>query len=119
MYESTTSMNRSVLMACPMDPQPDHGESTYEGSNRLASKVALITGADSGIGRAVAIAYAREGADVAIAYLSEHEDAEETKRWVEKAGRRALLLLGDITDRKHCRGSSRRPPRPSDASTCW
>ncbi|WP_250487779.1 glucose 1-dehydrogenase [Caballeronia sp. GaOx3] len=90
-------------LTAPMDPQPDHGESTYEGSSRLAGKVALITGADSGIGRAVAIAYAREGADVAIAYLSEHEDAEETKRWVEKAGRRALLLPGDITDREHCR----------------
>ena len=87
----------------PMDPPPDHGESSYKGSNRLAGKVALITGADSGIGRAVAIAYAREGADVAISYLNEHDDAEETKRWVEKAGRRALLLPGDITDREHCK----------------
>jgi NAD(P)-dependent dehydrogenase (short-subunit alcohol dehydrogenase family) len=87
----------------PMDPQPDHGEESYKGSGRLAGKVALITGGDSGIGRAVAIAYAREGADIAIAYLSEHEDAKETARWVEQAGRRALLLPGDITDRGHCR----------------
>jgi NAD(P)-dependent dehydrogenase (short-subunit alcohol dehydrogenase family) len=69
----------------------------------LQGKVALITGADSGIGRAVAIAYAREGADVAIAYLDEHDDANETKRWVEAAGRTALLLPGDITNREHCR----------------
>jgi NAD(P)-dependent dehydrogenase (short-subunit alcohol dehydrogenase family) len=86
-----------------MDPQPDHGEQSYKGSGRLAGKAALITGADSGIGRAAAIAYAREGADVAIAYLDEHEDAKETARWVEKAGRKALLLPGDITDAAHCR----------------
>ncbi|SOE47725.1 NAD(P)-dependent dehydrogenase, short-chain alcohol dehydrogenase family [Caballeronia arationis] len=87
----------------PMDPPPDHGEYTYQGSGRLADKIALITGADSGIGRAVAIAYAREGADAAIAYLNEEEDARETARWVEQAGRRALLLPGDISDRAHCR----------------
>lgn len=69
----------------------------------MQGKVALITGADSGIGRAVAIAYAREGADVAIAYLDEHDDANETKRCVEAAGRTALLLPGDITNREHCR----------------
>ena len=90
-------------MTAPMDPQPDHGEQSYKGSGRLASKVALITGADSGIGRAVAIAYAREGADIAIAYLNEDDDARETAHWVEEAGRRALLLPGDITDRAHCR----------------
>ncbi|MFM0522562.1 MULTISPECIES: glucose 1-dehydrogenase [Caballeronia] len=95
--------DRRPGLTAPMDPQPDHGESTYRGNNRLADKIALITGADSGIGRAVAIAYAREGADVAIAYLDEHDDAKETARWVEKAGRRALLLPGDITDRTHCR----------------
>ncbi|KXV03196.1 NAD(P)-dependent oxidoreductase [Caballeronia megalochromosomata] len=90
-------------LTAPMDPAPDHGESSYQGSNRLAGKVALITGADSGIGRAVAIAFAREGADVAIAYLDEHDDARDTARWVEQAGRRALLLPGDITDREHCK----------------
>ncbi|SAK58372.1 dehydrogenase [Caballeronia fortuita] len=90
-------------LTAPMDPAPDHGESSYKGSNRLAGKVALITGGDSGIGRAVAIAYAREGADVAISYLNEQGDAEETARWVEKAGQRALLLPGDITDREHCK----------------
>jgi NAD(P)-dependent dehydrogenase (short-subunit alcohol dehydrogenase family) len=86
-----------------MDPQPDHGEMTYKGSGKLAGKIALITGADSGIGRAVAIAFAREGADVAICYLSEDEDAKETARWVEQAGRKSLLLPGDITDHAHCR----------------
>ncbi|WP_254518497.1 SDR family NAD(P)-dependent oxidoreductase, partial [Salmonella enterica] len=76
----------------PMDPRPDHGEDSYVGHGRLLDRRALVTGADSGIGRAVAIAYAREGADVAISYLDEHEDAEETKRLVEDAGRRAILL---------------------------
>ncbi|MEM5326366.1 SDR family oxidoreductase [Paraburkholderia sp. JHI2823] len=87
----------------PMDPQPDHGEASYRGSGRLAGKVALVTGGDSGIGRAVCIAFAREGADVAIAYYDEHDDAKETARWVEEAGRRALLLPGDIRDRAWCR----------------
>jgi len=87
----------------PLDPPPDHGEATYRGSGRLAGKAALVTGGDSGIGRAVCIAFAREGADVAIAYLDEHDDARETARHVEAAGRRALLLPGDITDRAHCR----------------
>jgi len=84
-----------------MNPRPDHGEDSYRGKGLLTGKVALITGADSGIGRAVANAYAREGADVAIAYLEEHEDARETGRLVEAAGRRALLLPGDIGDLKH------------------
>ncbi|PXW27578.1 hypothetical protein SAMN05445871_1821 [Paraburkholderia caballeronis] len=87
----------------PLDPQPDHGERTYRGSGRLAGKIALVTGGDSGIGRAVCIAFAREGADVAIAYLDEHDDARETAHYVEEAGRRALLIAGDITDRAHCR----------------
>ncbi|WP_244817206.1 glucose 1-dehydrogenase [Caballeronia sp. Lep1P3] len=95
--------DRTPGLTEPMNPKPDHGEQTYKGSGRLAGKAALITGADSGIGRAVAIAYAREGADVAIAYLDEHDDAKETARWVEEAGRKALLLPGDITDRQHCR----------------
>ncbi len=86
-----------------MNPRPDHGEETYNGSGRLDGKVALITGADSGIGRAVALAYAREGADVFVGYLSETEDAEETKRLVEAAGRACLLFPGDLADREVCR----------------
>src|SRR4051794_13225258 len=86
-----------------MNPKPDHGEDSYRGLGRLKDKVALITGADSGIGRAIAIAYAREGADVAIAYLSEEEDARETERWVTEAGRKALRLPGDIREEAHCR----------------
>ncbi|WP_405636790.1 SDR family oxidoreductase [Streptomyces sp. NBC_01178] len=86
-----------------MSPRPDHGERSYRGSGRLSGKAAVITGGDSGIGRAVAIAYAREGADVLISYLDEHEDAEETKRWVEEAGRRCVLVPGDVADPAHCR----------------
>ncbi|WP_230483108.1 SDR family oxidoreductase [Sphingomonas sp. Leaf21] len=86
-----------------MRTKPDHGEDSYTGKGLLDGKVALITGGDSGIGRAVAIAYAREGADVAISYLAEEQgDAEETRSWVQKAGRRCLLLPGDIRDRDHC-----------------
>jgi NAD(P)-dependent dehydrogenase (short-subunit alcohol dehydrogenase family) len=80
----------------------DHGEQSYKGQGRLKDQVALITGADSGIGRAVAIAFAREGADIAISYLSEHEDAKETAKWVEQAGRKALVVSGDITSEQHC-----------------
>ncbi|SFK51418.1 SDR family oxidoreductase [Methylorubrum salsuginis] len=87
-----------------MTPAPDHGETSYVGKGLLTDRVALITGGDSGIGRAVSIAYAREGADVAISYLdAEQSDAEETARWVEQAGRRALLLPGDLRDEDHCR----------------
>ena len=86
-----------------MSPLPDHGEETYKGSGRLAGKKAIITGGDSGIGRAVAIAYAREGADVLISYLDEDEDAEETKAWVERAGRKAILVPGDIQYAPHCK----------------
>jgi NAD(P)-dependent dehydrogenase (short-subunit alcohol dehydrogenase family) len=86
-----------------MQPVPDHGEESYRGSARLLGKKAIITGGDSGIGRAVAIAYAREGADLLIAYLDEHEDAEETRHWVEAAGRKAVLVPGDIQDPHHCR----------------
>src|SRR4051794_2966587 len=86
-----------------MNVKPDHGEESYRGLGRLTDRVALITGADSGIGRAVAIAFAREGADVAISYLpEEEEDAAETERWVTQAGRRALRLPGDIRDEQHC-----------------
>src|SRR5579885_259532 len=84
-------------------PRPDHGEESYRGSGKLEGRAALITGADSGIGRAVAIAFAREGADVLIAYLSEDDDAHETKKWVEEAGRKAVLMAGDIQDPRHCR----------------
>jgi NAD(P)-dependent dehydrogenase (short-subunit alcohol dehydrogenase family) len=84
-------------------PRPDHGEESYQGSGKLRDRVALITGADSGIGRAVAIAFAREGADILVAYLNEHEDAEETVRWVEKAGRKAVAAPGDVADPAHCR----------------
>ena len=86
-----------------MDPRPDHGEETYRGSGRLEGKKAVITGGDSGIGRAVAIAYAREGADVLIAYLDEDDDAQETARWIEEAGRKAVLVSGDISSAGHCR----------------
>ncbi|MFZ0524537.1 MAG: SDR family oxidoreductase [Xanthobacteraceae bacterium] len=86
-----------------MRPRPDHGEQSYRGSGKLAGKKAIITGADSGIGRAVAIAFAREGADILIAYLDEHDDAKETQRIVEEAGRKAVLLAGDIQSAKHCR----------------
>ena len=87
-----------------MVPEPDHGEASYRGSGKLTGQAALITGGDSGIGRAVAIAFAREGADVAIAYLPEEQaDAEAVAGWVEKAGRRALLLPGDLKDPAHGR----------------
>jgi NAD(P)-dependent dehydrogenase (short-subunit alcohol dehydrogenase family) len=86
-----------------MDPIPDHGERSYKGSGRLAGKKAIITGGDSGIGRAVAIAYAREGADLLISYLSEQSDADETKNLVEAAGRKAILVPGDIQEAAHCR----------------
>jgi NAD(P)-dependent dehydrogenase (short-subunit alcohol dehydrogenase family) len=86
-----------------MQPKADHGEQSYRGHGRLEGKSALITGGDSGIGRAVAIAFAREGADVAISYLAaEERDAKESERLVRDAGRRALLLPGDITSEQHC-----------------
>ncbi|MFB6464417.1 SDR family oxidoreductase [Bradyrhizobium tunisiense] len=86
-----------------MKPRPDHGEESYKGSGRLAGKKALITGGDSGIGRAVAIAYAREGADIVISYLNEDEDAAEVKALVEREGRKAILMPGDIGNPEHCR----------------
>jgi NAD(P)-dependent dehydrogenase (short-subunit alcohol dehydrogenase family) len=84
-----------------MTPVPDCGEESYKGSGKLTDKVAVITGGDSGIGRAVAIAYAREGADVLISYLSEDSDAKDTAEYVEKAGRR--VVKGDVADPQHCR----------------
>jgi hypothetical protein len=86
-----------------MSPRPDHGEESYRGSGRLAGKKAVITGGDSGIGRAVAIAFAREGADVLISYLNEHEDARDTAGWIEREGRTAVLVPGDIGEAAHCR----------------
>jgi NAD(P)-dependent dehydrogenase (short-subunit alcohol dehydrogenase family) len=86
-----------------MDPRPDHGESSYRGSGKLKGKKAVITGADSGIGRAVALAYAREGADILIAYLNEHDDAHEVKALVEAEGRKAVLIAGDLRSADHCR----------------
>ena len=86
-----------------MNPLPDHGETSYKGAGRLNGKKAIITGADSGIGRAVALAFAREGADVLISYLSEDDDATQTKRLVEEAGRKAVLVAGDIQHPAHCR----------------
>jgi len=86
-----------------MQPKPDHGENSYRGSGKLTGKKAIITGADSGIGRAVAIAFAREGADILIAYLDEHDDAKETQRLVEEAGRKGVPLAGDIQSPAHCR----------------
>ena len=86
-----------------MSPQVDHGENSYKGTSRLQDKVAIITGGDSGIGRAVAIAFAREGADVVLAYLKEEEDdARETANWVEKAGRKAILMPGDVQKARFC-----------------
>lgn len=86
-----------------LDPKADHGEETYKGSGKLAGLAAIVTGADSGIGRAVAIAYAREGADVLISYFTEHEDACETERLVKASGRQALCVSGDIKDENHCK----------------
>jgi NAD(P)-dependent dehydrogenase (short-subunit alcohol dehydrogenase family) len=91
-----------------MEPVPDCGEESYRGSGKLTDKVAIVTGADSGIGRAVAIAYAGEGADVVISYLDEHDDAQETAQYVEKAGRRALLVAGDLSRPEACRELVRR-----------
>ncbi|BCJ76466.1 SDR family oxidoreductase [Catellatospora bangladeshensis] len=85
-----------------MEHKPDHGEDSYQGHGRLSGKRAVITGGDSGIGRATAIAFAREGADVVIGYLNEHEDAQETGKLVEDAGRRAVLVPGDLSGREQC-----------------
>jgi NAD(P)-dependent dehydrogenase (short-subunit alcohol dehydrogenase family) len=86
-----------------LHPRADHGEHSYEGHDLLKNKIAVVTGGDSGIGRAICIAFAREGADVVVSYLDEHRDAEETRRWVEQAGRKCLLIPGDISEAAHCR----------------
>lgn len=90
-----------------MRPTPDHGEKSYRGSGKLLGRKALITGGDSGIGRAVAIAFAREGADVAIAYYNEHDDAQATMRWVRDAGRNGLAIQGDLSNPAHCQETVR------------
>jgi len=86
-----------------MNPKPDHGEESYKGLGRLKGKVAIVTGGDSGIGKAVCIAYAREGADVVCCHLNEDKDAQETKKWVEKAGQKCLLVNADISEDKNCK----------------
>jgi NAD(P)-dependent dehydrogenase (short-subunit alcohol dehydrogenase family) len=94
-----------------MTPRPDYGEQSYRGHGRLTGKAALITGGDSGIGRAVALAFAREGADVLISYLNEEPDAQETVRAVQAAGRRGVAVAGDIGDERHCRALVERAAR--------
>jgi NAD(P)-dependent dehydrogenase (short-subunit alcohol dehydrogenase family) len=91
-----------VGLESEMQPRPDYGEESYRGSGKLQGKAAVITGGDSGIGRAVALAFAREGADVLISYLDEHSDAQETVRIVEKEGQRCIPVAGDIGDAGHC-----------------
>jgi NAD(P)-dependent dehydrogenase (short-subunit alcohol dehydrogenase family) len=86
-----------------MDPKPDHGETSYQGTGKLTGRKALITGGDSGIGKAVAIAFAREGADVLVSYLNEEEDAKEVERYIQAAGRKAVLMPGDISNEEHCK----------------
>lgn len=86
-----------------MRPRPDFGEESYKGKSRLTERIALITGADSGIGRAVALAFAREGARLLGAYLNEHRDAQETQRAVEASGGECLMVAGDLADEAHCR----------------
>ena len=104
-YAEQTQMNEHPGAEQEMQPKPDHGEETYRGSGRLTGKKAIITGGDSGIGKAVALAFAREGADVLISYLSEEEegaDAQEAVQFVEAAGRKAVKVPGDITDEAVC-----------------
>src|SRR4029450_1246744 len=86
-----------------LDLKPMYDAPHYKGSEKLLDKVALITGGDSGIGRAVAVLFAREGADIAVAYLNEHEDAEETKQAVENEGRRCITMSGDVADPEFCK----------------
>ena len=105
--EKTPPLNEKPIEApgreSEMNVKPNYGEDTYAGSGKLRGRAALITGGDSGIGRAVALAFAREGADVLISYLSENEDAQETARLVAQAGRKAVVVPGDVAEEAHCR----------------
>lgn len=96
------SQERKPGLESEMTPKPQYDNPNYQGSGKLRGKVALITGGDSGIGRSVAVLYAKEGADVAVVYLDEHKDAQETKRLVEEQGQKCLLIAGDIGNEKFC-----------------
>lgn len=96
------SQDKQPGLESEMNPKPQYDRESYRGSNKLQGKVALITGGDSGIGRSVAILYAKEGADVAIVYLDEHQDAEKTKELVEAEGQKCLLIPGDISNDRFC-----------------
>jgi NAD(P)-dependent dehydrogenase (short-subunit alcohol dehydrogenase family) len=96
------SQNRKPALESEMNPAPQYDRDSYQGSDKLKGKVALITGGDSGIGRSVAVLYAKEGADVAIVYLNEHEDAQKTKQLVEAQGQKCLIIAGDISGEKFC-----------------
>jgi hypothetical protein len=104
---------RKPGLEADLDLQPMYDAPHYKGWEKLLDKVALITGGDSGIGRAVGVLFAREGADIAVAYLSEHEDARETQRAVEKEGRRCILLSGDVADPTFCRSAALSPATPA------
>ena len=97
--------NQQPGIESEMTPKPTSDDPKYQGSGKLRNQVALITGGDSGIGRAVAIFFAKEGADVAIAYLNEHNDAKETKQLVEKEGRKCITLAGDVGDEEFCQAA--------------
>src|ERR1700753_770139 len=103
MAKTPAKQNRQPGIEARMDPAPEYIKQTYIGSKKLQDKVALITGGDSGIGRAVSVHFAREGADVAIVYLNEDIDAKETKRLVEAEGRKCLLLKGDVQKPAFCK----------------
>lgn len=104
-HKFKTQKQKKPGIESQMTPIPEYISKKYKGSGKLINKVALITGGDSGIGRSIAVHYAHEGADVAIIYLSEKKDAEETKQLVEAQNRKCLLIKGDLTDEKFCKKS--------------